>query len=109
EKVDRELKKIDRSGMLPAGAFLVGGGALIPGMIDVAKEKLRLPVCFGNNKTVEVVIEKVNEAHFLTALGLVIWGSTNTTAKKGFNMGASADVVKNFYNRVKNGIMSLKP
>ena len=27
EKIDEELKKIDRSGMLPAGAFLISGGS----------------------------------------------------------------------------------
>lgn len=46
-KVDSELKKVDRSGSLPAGVVLIGGGSKLPGMIEVAKRKLRLPACFG--------------------------------------------------------------
>ena len=109
EKVDRELKKIDRSGMLPAGVFLVGGGVNIEGMTELAKEKLRLPVMVASNKTVDAVIEKVNDPHFLTALGLVMWGAVNRTEKKGIRFGAGGDVIKNFFTRIKNGMMSLKP
>ena len=109
EKVDKELKKVDRSGMLPAGAFLVGGGANIQGLTELAKEKLRLPVMIASNKTVDAVIEKVNDPHFLTALGLVLWGSVNKTEKRGVQFGAAGDAVKNFFTRIINGVMSLKP
>lgn len=74
EKVDEELKKIDRSGMLPAGAFLIGGGAKLPGIVEVAKRKLRLPASLGANRSMASTIDKVNDPAFLTALGLVIWG-----------------------------------
>ncbi len=82
EKVDEELKKIDRSGMLPAGAFLIGGGAKLPGMIEVAKKKLRLPAAIGINRSTTATIDKVNDPVFLTALGLVIWGSQISGQKK---------------------------
>ncbi len=109
EKIDKEFKKIDRSGMLPAGVFLVGGGVKINGMIDLAKEKLRLPVCIASNKTVDAVIEKVNDPHYLTALGLILWGRVAKPEKRGVNFGAGGDAIRNFFNRIKNGIMSLKP
>src|SRR3989339_2065581 len=35
ELVDRELQKIDRSGMLPAGVVLTGGGAKLAGILEV--------------------------------------------------------------------------
>ncbi|PIT93865.1 cell division protein FtsA [Candidatus Falkowbacteria bacterium CG10_big_fil_rev_8_21_14_0_10_43_11] len=81
EKVDEELKKIDRSGMLPAGAFLIGGGAKLPGIVEVAKKKLRLPASLGVNRSLASTIDKVNDPAFLVALGLVIWG--DQTAKGG--------------------------
>ena len=37
EMVDRELKKIERSGMLPAGVVLTGGAARLPGTLETAK------------------------------------------------------------------------
>ncbi|MBU0637016.1 MAG: cell division protein FtsA [Patescibacteria group bacterium] len=83
EKIDNELKKIDRSGMLPAGVFLIGGGAKLQGLIDVAKNKLRLPVCLGNNRDILTTIDKINDATYLTALGLVVWGSQLSNSKKG--------------------------
>lgn len=75
DKVDREFKKIDRSGMLPAGAIFVGGGAELTGLVESAKKKLRLPAAVGVSKNINVIIDKVRNPEFLTALGLVIWGS----------------------------------
>jgi len=43
DKIDNEFKKIDRSGMLPAGAIFVGGGARLDDVVEAAKRKLRLP------------------------------------------------------------------
>ncbi len=75
EKVDEEFKKIDRSGMLPGGVFLIGGGTRLKGMAEVAKKKLRLPVGLGSPKNVSAIVDKVNETEYLTALGLVVWGN----------------------------------
>ena len=73
EKIDEELAKIDRSGLLPAGAFLAGGGAKLPGMADVAKDVLRLPVTMGTPLGVGSSVEQVNDVAFSTAVGLVKW------------------------------------
>lgn len=75
EKIDIELKKIERSGMLPGGIYLIGGGTKLAGMVDVAKKVLRLPVSIGANKNVKTIIDKVNETENLTALGLTAWGA----------------------------------
>ncbi len=83
EKVDEEFKKIERSGMLPAGVFLVGGGAQLRDIVEVAKQKLRLPACLGTNKATKTVIDKVNNVSYLTALGLALWGRQATLSSKG--------------------------
>ncbi len=75
DKVDQEFKKIDRSGMLPAGIIFVGGGADLDGLVEASKRKLRLPAALGAAKNISVIIDKVKNPEFLTALGLVIWGS----------------------------------
>lgn len=94
EKVDEELRKIDRSGMLPAGAFLIGGGSRLDGILDIAKAKLRLPVAIGTNKAATAIVEKVNEPGFLTALGLVVWGKENHVQKGGFSGSAGSAIGK---------------
>lgn len=78
EKVDDELKKIERSGMLPAGVVLVGGGSKMNGIIEVAKNQLKLSVSHGSIKNIDVIIDKVNDLSYLTAVGLAIWGSSDT-------------------------------
>jgi cell division protein FtsA len=75
DKIDHEFKKIDRSGMLPAGIIFVGGGADLEGLVEASKKRLRLPAALGVAKNVSVIIDKVKNPEFLTALGLVIWGS----------------------------------
>lgn len=83
EKVDNEFKKIDRSGMLPAGVIFVGGGAQLEGLVESAKKKLRLPAAVGQAKNINLVIDKVKNPEFLTALGLVVWGSHSDSESGG--------------------------
>lgn len=74
-KVDQELVKIDRSGKLPAGVVLIGGGAKLPQIVEIAKRKLRLSVSLGQLSNIKkCVIDKINDLSFLTSAGLVLWG-----------------------------------
>ncbi|PIS05369.1 MAG: cell division protein FtsA [Candidatus Buchananbacteria bacterium CG10_big_fil_rev_8_21_14_0_10_42_9] len=83
EKVDNELKKIDRSGKLPAGVILTGGGAKLPGVVDLAKTKLRLPASIGEPINITSAVDKVNDLGFTTAVGLVLWGNQVTQQQGG--------------------------
>jgi len=73
-KVDEELNKIQRAGLLPSGAVFCGGGAKLPGLVESAKNILRLPACLGYALSTPSVSEKVNDLSFQTAVGLVKWG-----------------------------------
>ncbi|MFA4871490.1 MAG: cell division protein FtsA [Patescibacteria group bacterium] len=75
EKVDKELKKIGKSGMLPAGAVLTGGGAKLSGLVEAAKTYLRLPASLGYPQELVSNLDKVSDLSFTTAIGLVLWGS----------------------------------
>lgn len=74
ELVDKQLSQIDRSGMLPAGVVLTGGGSKLSGMLELAKESLRLPVSLGTPIGISSVIDRVNDPSMSTAIGLVLWG-----------------------------------
>jgi cell division protein FtsA len=74
EHVERELQKVDRAGMLPAGVVLTGGGAKLAGIIETAKASLRLPVALGTAMGVTSVIDRTNDPAMSTAIGLVMWG-----------------------------------
>jgi len=85
--VNRDLKRINRDGQLPAGAILTGSGAKLPGVVELAKKQLRLPVQIGAPGAVATVIDRVNDPGFATAVGLILWanefllGSTRTVNK----------------------------
>lgn len=72
--VNRELKKIGKQKLLPAGIVLAGGGSLMPGIVDFAKKELGLPAQIGFPSEIESVMEKGKDPAFATAAGLVLWG-----------------------------------
>jgi len=103
QKIDQELQKINRSGLLPAGVVLIGGGSKLNGMIEIGKKKTMLPVSIGNNKRFNTAVDKVNDVSFSTALGLVMWGYGVISEKGGnkFNFAHKLGSVKEAANKVK--------
>lgn len=87
---DKELEKIDRSGLLPAGVVLTGGGAKLPGLVEVAKQEFKLPASLGYPLDLgSTAVDKVNDLNYSTAVGLLSWGvgfSERGGEGKGFSM-----------------------
>lgn len=105
--IDEELKKIERSGMLPAGIILAGGGSKLPGITETAKQSLRLPVAIGEAKNIEIIIDKVNDPRFLTSVGLVLWGEAESGSdSKGFmnkgkqTIGQTGQKIKDLFSKL---------
>lgn len=73
ELIQKELRKIGRVQLLPAGVIIVGGSALLPGMVDLTKQTLRLPVEIGVPQGFETAMEERNLPQFATVLGTVQW------------------------------------
>lgn len=109
EKVDDELKRIERSGMLPGGIFLAGGGVRLNHIVETAKQQLRLPACIGSNYNIETVIDKVNEIEYLNALGLAAWGNQIFDEQGGSFMGSGKKIAGETMTRVKKWFSSLMP
>lgn len=72
--VDAELAKCGRKGPLYGGAVLTGGGASLPGAVEMAKESLRLPsqVGYPNAKPLGGLFDLVDTPDSATAVGLVL-------------------------------------
>jgi len=103
----KRLKQIDRAGLLPAGVVLVGGGAKLPGLVDLAKERLRLPAQIGFPVNFEGVIEEVDDPCFATVLGLILCAGEQSEELRGrrsnvFDFSSLAPVVKKFKNWFKS-------
>jgi cell division protein FtsA len=109
ELVDKELKQIDRSGKLPGGVVLVGGGANMSGIAEFAKDALRLPARVAKFTDMSGVSDKTNSPQFATALGLMLLdfekeqptpNSSGTSKKPGSKGGAPA--LGNFVERANS-------
>lgn len=71
ESVDNHLKKIKRSGLLPAGVILVGGGANIKEIDILSKDYLRLPSKIGSSEIFGHIKTKLKDPIWLPVLGLI--------------------------------------
>lgn len=67
----KELRKISKQGMLPAGIVLTGGGAKLPGIRNLAKKELKLPCRIGKPTEISGFQAEPNLA---TLCGLVLEG-----------------------------------
>ncbi len=71
--IQKELKVIRRDGMLPSGIVFTGGGANLPGLLDEAKEVLKLPTSLGLATQAGGTLESLRDPAMTTAVGLVMW------------------------------------
>ncbi|MGC9599443.1 MAG: cell division protein FtsA [Minisyncoccia bacterium] len=78
--VNDELKLFQKFGELPGGAVLVGGGAKLPGITDLAKQEMKLSSQIGFSVSDEwessggPFKEFLEDPEFVNAFGLVLWG-----------------------------------
>jgi len=93
EQAEKELKKISRAGLLPGGIVLVGGGAKLPGIVEFAKKKLKLPARLGRIK--EGFAGLQSDPSLATVCGLVLVGL------EGEEEDASRSPAKGVFSRIK--------
>jgi len=105
--VNKELKKINRASLLPAGVVLTGGGSKLVNFVELAKERLKLPVFYSSfPENIGNPIDKVNDPAYTTALGLALWGAQNA---RGHGLTSDWGGFDNLLNRFKNWSKSLWP
>ncbi len=105
--VKAELARLGRSGMLPAGAVLTGGAVKTPGVLDLARDVLGLPVQMGFPVDIGGVIEKVDDPAYATALGTLIWGVRE--GSQSSSMGIGNFQMKRAVTQVGSWFKSLLP
>jgi cell division protein FtsA len=87
----KELKKISKS-ELPAGVVLTGGGAKIPGIKDLAKKEMKLPVRIGRPTS----LIELDDPALSTVCGLVLEASDMEDEDKG-GKGGIFPILKKFF------------
>jgi len=74
ELIENHLRKIGRSGLLPAGIVIVGGGAHVDDMEKIAKNTLRLPVKVFDPLTDPFLKSQMKDSAWSVAYGLCLQG-----------------------------------
>ena len=94
EVVNKELKKINRQGKLPAGVVLTGGGAKLPRIKELAKKELRLYCRIGFPQGFSPSLE---DPELATVAGLVLMGSETEFEKSSSFFGGMISKLKKFF------------
>lgn len=79
---NKELKRIGKQGLLPAGVVLVGGGSKLPGIAEFAKKILKLPVQIGAPCEINGMVDYINDPSFALAVGLIKWSNDSSGGVK---------------------------
>ncbi len=61
--------------MLPGGGVITGGGALLPGTVELAEKILEMPVRLGLPRDIGGLCDTVQSPIYTTAVGLVMYAA----------------------------------
>ncbi len=105
ELVENHLKRQKRSGLLPGGIILTGGGSQIHQIEVIAKEYLRLPARVGPTDIQIPTLFKIRDESWYAVTGVVIkniGGDTNATLETslGDNVKSLKTFCKSFFSQL---------
>lgn len=100
DSVDRELKKIGRSGKLPSGVILTGGTAQLKGIADYAKEQLGLAVRVGVPSGYGGIADDLIKPQFANVVGLMIIDSESGGIGKKISKLNSKDALASGFSAI---------
>ena len=71
---NREMKKSGYYDLLGAGVVITGGGALMPGTVDLAEQVFGMPAHIGTPRRVSGLVESDTAPMHATGIGLIMYG-----------------------------------
>lgn len=105
ELVENHLKRIRRSGLLPAGIIITGGGAHIVRIEEIAKKQLNLPAKVGPVDTTINNKLKIKDASWYGAYGLALSTSQNANSNMNNSIGDNIKQVKGFFKSILSQLL----
>ncbi len=99
-----EIKRSGYSRHLSAGVVLTGGGSLIKGSAELAREVLGMPVKIGVPSGFNAgLVREIENPMYATCVGLVLHGLRNKDgAPLTFNNGKGGHSLKNIFSKMKS-------
>jgi len=109
--IEKELIKINKSALLPAGIVLTGGGSCLYGMVDLAKDNLKLPAQVGFPSGLSGLVDKIDDPACSVAAGAILWileegdSSVNSNHQDGIGNKFNIEIL----NTIKKWLKDLLP
>jgi cell division protein FtsA len=76
----QEIKRSGYDGLLPAGVVLCGGTSNLPGIRDVVREVVGLPVRIGQPHNLQGLVDVLMNPAYASSVGLLLWGQRQQPA-----------------------------
>ena len=102
ELINNDLRAIDKDRQLPAGAVITGGGAKLPGVVDLFKDELKLATQIGlaHSSSFEMesqsMLEFLESPEYALVLGLVSSSRQTQSRRLQGNGGGVTSFIKKF-------------
>lgn len=102
-----ELRKVGRDGMLPAGIVFTGGGAKQAGLVELAKNTLKLPAQIGTlTHDVSGMVDNISDPLYAASVGLMLWGleagneTQSSRSSQPIKLGSAVSKAKNLLKHI---------
>ncbi len=100
--INKEIEKYNLRNLMTTGLVMTGGGSLLHGYIDLAKEIIQMPVRLGIPKTGQKLPESLDNPVYATGYGLILH-AFNNKRDRSFDFSKGHSVGKLLY-RMKSWI-----
>ncbi len=109
EDINKEIERAGRKGKLPNGVVIVGGASEMKGLVEYAKNTLRLAVKKGKTKGYEGVLDQLNNPAYTSAIGLMLIDAEGDAPKYNHNgrdmahetLERGGSIIKKFMSRFR--------
>lgn len=102
--IAKSFEKMGRKNFLPAGVIFVGGGSKLEGMVELAKQELKLPVRLGFPEQFRGLIDDVVDPTFAKVAGLLI-GKNNQESREVSNEESYTAKAQSFFQEFFHKIL----
>lgn len=107
DMLNTEVKKVGHISSIPAGLVISGGGANLPGLVPLLKERLKLPVRLGVYSRFDGMADQMKDLSFAVPAGLILWGierEMSGTQNRRVSFGSD-----NFFKKVGDWLKNFLP
>ena len=79
--IEQEIKRSGYDGLLPAGLVITGGGSLLPGLRESARQTTMRPVRLTRPTHLYGLVDSLQSPAFATSVGMLHWGLQGVIAR----------------------------